>query len=334
MSRPLTVLVTGATGAVGPGVVQALLDEGYHVRTLSLNDDKPAVLPNGVEKLFGDVTCAEDVEQAVVGCDGVIHLAALLHIVDPPDSLRPQYERVNVGGTATVVAAAIQAQVKRLVYFSTINVYGATDGKTIVEDFPPHPSTFYAATKLAAEKLVIEARNAHADPLGVVLRLGAVYGARIKGNYSRLLQSLSKGRFIPVGDGANRRTLVYDKDVAQAALLALKHPNAAGNIFNVTDGAFHPVSEIIAAICGALGRKPPALALPVIPMRVAAGIMEDGSRIVRLRSPITRSTIDKYTEDIAVDGTRIQQELGFAPAYDLERGWHETVAEMRRLGEL
>lgn len=332
--RSEQVLVTGATGAVGPRIVEALLNAGYSIRTLSLNDYAPGLLPDDVQTIIGDVTKAEDVQAALEGCDAVVHLAALLHIVNPPDSLRPKYEKVNVGGTQTVGQAAIEAGVKRLVYFSTINVYGPTFGQILTEATPPNPDTFYAGTKLAAEKIVLGARTGAGDPLGVVLRLGAVYGSRIKGNYSRLLESLAKGRFVPVGNGANRRTLVYDKDVAQAAVLALRHPNAAGKIFNVTDGAYHPVSEIVATICTSLGRKPPRFALPVGPARLAAGIMEDGARIVGLKSPISRSTIDKYTEDIAVDGTRIQQELGFVPAYDLERGWRETVTEMRRLGEL
>ena len=56
-------------------------------------------------------------------------------------------------------------------------------------------------------------------------------------------------RFVPVGDGRNRRTLVYDKDVAKATVLAMEHPAAAGRIYNVTDGNFHTLNEIILAIC-------------------------------------------------------------------------------------
>lgn len=333
VDRPVA-LVTGATGAIGPRVVQALVNNGYRIRALSLNDCRPGLLPDEVETITGDITKIEDVRAALKGCEAVVHLAALLHIVNPPDSLRPKYEKVNVGGTKTVVEAAIEAGVKRLVYFSTINVYGPSSGQILTEASLPNPNTFYASTKLAAEKIVLDATISDDSPLGVVLRLGAVYGSRIKGNYSRLLESLAKGRFVPVGNGANRRTLVYDKDAARAAVLALRHPNAAGKIFNVTDGTFHTVSEIVATICASLDRKPPQVALPVGPARLAAGIIEDTARIFGLKSPISRATIDKYIEDIAVDGSLIQQELGFVPDYDLESGWRETVAEMRRLGEL
>ena len=80
--------------------------------------------------------------------------------------------------------------------------------------------------------------------------------------------------FIPVGNGLNRRTLVYDKDVGRAAALAVSHPAAAGRVFNVTDGGFHTLNEIIESICSALSRNPPRFSLPVGPIRMVAGLIE------------------------------------------------------------
>ena len=234
------------------------------------------------------------------GVDAIVHLAALLHIVNPPPELREKYERVNVGGTATVVEAAIKEGVKRVVLFSTIAVYGPSDGCVFNEMSPTHPDTFYAQNKCAAEQIVLNARVADGQPLGTVLRLGAVYGSRVKGNYERLTRALAgnlgtgnlgtRSRipgnsghfprlpFIPVGNGLNRRTLGYDKDVGRAAALAVSHPAAAGRVFNVTDGEFHTLNEIIESICSALGRKPPRLSLPVGPTRTLIGLIEIGKQ--------------------------------------------------------
>jgi UDP-glucose 4-epimerase len=273
------------------------------------------------------------------GVDAVVHMAALLHIVNPPPELREKYEHVNVGGTATVVEAAIKADVKSVVLFSTIAVYGPSDGRVLNEMSPTHPDTFYAQTKCVAEQIVLNARGADGKPLGAVLRLGAVYGSRIKGNYERLTRALAVGKrgtrlrhvplfpFIPVGKGLNRRTLVYDKDVGRAAALAVSHPAAAGRVFNVTDGGFHTLNEIIESICAALGRKPPRLSLPVGPTRILIGLIEKGSHAIGIKPPVTKAIIDKYTEDIAVEGSLIQKELGFVPQYDLNAGWVETVKE-------
>jgi len=325
ISKGVTVLVTGASGAVGPRVVDALCSTGFAVRSFSLDALPSGAFPSGVQSLVGDVTDPSAVQSAMHGVDAVVHLAALLHIVNPPPELRQKYERINVGGTATVVEAAVKADVKRVVLASTIAVYGPSNGQILNEDSAPHPDTFYAQTKLAAEKIVLNAKRADGQPIGAVLRFGAVYGARIKGNYQLLLRSLARGRFIPIGAGRNRRTLVYDKDVARALVLAIQHSAAAGKIYNVTDGQFHELNEIIVAISAVLGRKPPRFSIPVGPTRIAAGIIEDAMRMIGRNSPISRAVIDKYTEDIAVEGQRIQKELGFMPQYDLDAGWRGVL---------
>jgi nucleoside-diphosphate-sugar epimerase len=88
--------------------------------------------------------------------------------------------------------------------------------------------------------------------------------------------------------------------------------------------------EIIVAICHSLARNPARLSVPVGPARFMAGLVEDAFRLVGRKSPISRDTIDKYTEDIAVDSQLIQRELGFKPQFDLESGWRETIQEMRK----
>ena len=315
-------------------MVHVLSAAGYRVRTLSLDQPSKGQWSDDVETRIGDVTDKSAVQSAMQSVDAVVHLAALLHIANPPPEMREKYERINVGGTATVVEAAIEAGVKRVVLFSTIAVYGHADGCVLNEMSPTHPDTFYAQTKLAAEQLVLNARGAGGQPLGTVLRLGAVYGSRIKGNYERLTHALARHRFIPVGNGLNRRTLVYDKDVGRAAVLAVSYPAAAGRVFNVTDGKFHTLNEIIESICSALGRKPPRFSLPVGPTRALVGFIEKGCRSVGLNPPLIHEMIDKYTEDIAVSSQRIQTELGFKPQYDLRSGWQETVQEMRKMGIL
>jgi len=334
VKSPFIVLVTGATGAVGPRVVAALLESGCRVRTLSLDALHEGAWPADVDARLGDITDPAAVKTSMAGVDGVIHLAALLHIINPPPELRSRYERINVGGTANVIEAARQEGVGRVVFFSTIAVYGASTGSVLTEASPLCPDSFYAQTKVDAERIVLAAKRADGNPLGTVLRLGAVYGARIKGNYRRLLLSLARGRFLPIGSGKNRRTLVYDRDVARAALIALRHPAAAGGVFNITDGQFHSMDEIIATLCGSLGRRPPLLSIPLGPIRFLAGAIEDAGQAFGIKTPILRATIDKYTEDVAVDGRKFCTQTGFVPQYDLAAGWRETVDEMRRSGDL
>ena len=150
----MKVLLTGATGAIGPRVVHALHQVGYQIRAFSFDAPTVGTFPQSVEVLIGDVTDQLAVQSAMRGVDAVVHMAALLHIVNPPPELREKYERVNIGGTATVVEAAIKVGVKRVVLFSTIAVYGPSEGCVLNEMSPTHPDTFYAQTKCAAEQIV------------------------------------------------------------------------------------------------------------------------------------------------------------------------------------
>lgn len=329
-----TCLITGATGAIGPVVVNAFHNSGYRIRTLSLDAQENRLFPANVEECIGDIRNAPAVESASCNCELIIHLAALLHLGPQASTSYDRFREINVKGTDTVVKTAIRTGVKRIVLFSTISVYGESTGEAFDEDSATCPGSFYARTKLEAEKIVLEARRSDGQPLGTVLRLAAVYGSRVVGNYRTLLQTLAKRRFIFIGDGKNRRTLVYENDAARAALIAACHPAAAGKIYNVTDGGFHNMDEIIRTICQALGQNPPRWRLPVRPVRYVAGAWEDLAHALGLSSPIGRAQIDKYIEDLAVRGERIQRELGFVPEFDLEKGWRETILKMRNSRKL
>ena len=319
--------VTGATGAVGPVLVWYLHEQGYRVRILTRDAACLAALPPALDVIVGEITDSAALQRGIEGAEFVFHLAARLHINHPKPELCTEYERVNVEGTSRLVETAAGMGVVRLVFFSTVCTYGPCQpGQVLDERAPLRPQTLYARTKCQAEKTVLAARRGRtAEPLGVVLRLATVYGARMKGNYVRLVRALHKGWFVPVGRGENRRTLVCDRDAARAALLAAEQRQAAGKIYNVTDGSVHTFEQIVIAICRALGRKPPGYCLPAPPVRAVAGLVEDSLSLVGMRSPVGRWTVDKLLEDMAISGTKIQRELGFRPRVDLATGWREVV---------
>ena len=245
ISKGATVLITGANGFLGRAILARLQAADISVRATDLG------AAGGVSEIVyrkADITRPEELKPVLENATTVIHVAGLAHIFSPDANSVEKYERINVGGTATVVDTAIKAGVKRVVLFSTIAVYGPSNGGVLNEMSPTKPETYYAQTKLDAGKIVLDARDTNGQSIGTVLRLGAVYGSRIKGNYERLTCALARHRFFPAGDGHNRRTLVYDKDVGRAAVLAVSHPAAAGRVFNVTDGGFHTLSEIIESL--------------------------------------------------------------------------------------
>ena len=316
-------LVTGATGAVGGRLLEAL-SGGWSVRSLVRKSAR--ALPGQVQ---GDLSDIASLGRACAGTDTVFHLAALLHVVNPGSDLEGEYARVNVEGTRNLVRAAERAGVKRFVHFSTIAVYGPSS-VPIDEATSTAPDTAYARTKLESERIVLES----AIPEPVVLRLAAVYGPHLKGNYQRLVRSLCAGRFVGIGKGANRRTLVHEQDVARAAILAATHERAPHEVFNVTDGATHEVSRILEAISAALGRQTPRIHIPPPFVGGALSVASAGQRLLGRKPTLGPWLLEKYLEDVRVSGDKIQRVLGYAPSMSLEEGWRETVEGMRSRGEL
>ena len=314
MTEHRTAFVTGATGAVGPALVSRLLDEGYRVRALVRPGREPR-LPAGVEPVTGYLDDDAAIAEGVAGADVVFHLAALLHVNAPGPELALRYLDVNVRGTERLLEAARGAGVARFVFFSTINAYGPSDGGAPWrESDPVRPLTPYARTKAEAEQRVL------AEPGGVVLRLAAVYGPGMRGNYRTLAVLLARGLPVLPGTGSNRRTLVHRDDVASAALLAAEHPAATGNVFNVTDGDIHAFDEIVRAVQRAAGRRPGVRYLPAAPLLALARV----ARVSHL--------VERVTEDVAVSGERIQHALGFVPRVPLDAGWRDVLRSFGREG--
>ena len=324
-----TVLITGATGAVGPAVVAAALASGLRVRTLSRHPAGGSAGP--VEHIAGDLRDATVRRRALDGVDGVLHLAAVLHLVDPRAQRKAAYEDVNAHATGALADDARDAGVRRLVLFSTIAVYGKSAPVSADESTTPSPDSPYAQSKLDAERVVLGTINRDGQPLGVVLRLAAVYGPRLKGNYLSMLKHLAAGRSLPLLPGDNLRTLVFDADVAAAALLALRAPAAAGCVFNVTDGTTHTLRAITASMCAALGRPAPRLGIPA---GLAAAVVRTARPLLVGRLAALGAQVEQFNEHTAVNGAKIRTALGFVPQVTLDEGWRQTVAGLRAAGEL
>jgi nucleoside-diphosphate-sugar epimerase len=324
-------LVTGASGAVGPVLVDRLVACGHQVTVYSRQPDR-LQWPPGVATAAGDLLDSTQLLAAMAGSEVVFHLAALLHVPNPTTALGSEYQRVNVDGTRAVMEMARFTTVRRVVFFSTIAVYGLTGGRVVDETTTPMPDTMYARTKLAAEAIVLGARDRDGKALGTVLRSAAVYGGRVKGNYNHLVRALARGRFIPIGAGRNRRTVIFDEDLAEAAIAATADA-AAGRMFNVSDGRFHRLSEIIAAIAQGLGRRPPHFHIPAAPVRLFASVADIALRTARVPRRL-RPPLDTYLSDVAVDATRIQDDLAWLPRSDLHTGWKRAISTMRDIGSL
>src|SRR5262245_53995610 len=129
-------LVTGASGAVGPVLVERLVANGHQVTVFSRRPDRVR-WPAGVAMSAGDLLDSKHLRAAMTKSEVVFHLAALLHLSNPAPALGSEYQRVNVDGTRAVMGMARLTSVRRVLFFSTIAVYGPTHGRVVDETARP-----------------------------------------------------------------------------------------------------------------------------------------------------------------------------------------------------
>ncbi|MGO4171376.1 NAD-dependent epimerase/dehydratase family protein [Bosea sp. TAF32] len=253
MASPL-ILVTGASGFVGPHVVAALTQAGYRLR---LAQRRPHDVPPGVETILtGDLAGPIDWTPALEGVDHVVHMAGLAHA--GPGLDEALYARINTEATLELAQAAAVAGVRRFVYLSSIKALsGAFDGPPLSETAEPVPGDAYGRSKLAAERGL--------DQLSldwVALRPVLIYGPGVKANMAALLRLASLPLPLPLGALNAPRSLLAVENMADAVRFALTPDCPARQAYAVADPEPMSVADMLAALRSGLGRSPGLISVP------------------------------------------------------------------------
>lgn len=258
-----TYLVTGGAGFIGSNIVTALVERGETVRVLDNfstgHRANLAPVQDRIELLAGDLRDPEQVRRAVEGIDFVLHQAALpsvpRSIADPLTS-----HAVNATGTLTLLQAARQAGVKRLVQASSSSVYGDNPALPKQESMATRPLSPYAISKLAAEQYGRVFYQLYGFET-VALRYFNVFGPRQDpgSQYAavipRFITALRRGEPPTIyGDGQQSRDFTFIANVVQANLRACTAPEAAGGVFNIACGERYSLLELMARLAEITGR--------------------------------------------------------------------------------
>ena len=218
--------------------------------------------------------------------------------------------RTNVEGTRNVVLAARRTGVRHVVLVSSVSVYG-------------NEPDVYADSKREGERAAIEAAG---DAVGLtILRLATVYGEGDRGNVLRLIRAIDRHRFIWIGHGDNRKSLIHRDDAAEAILTAALA--GVGGTFNVSAP---PVTmrEVVSAIARALGRSMPRIAISSRAAMAAARALSALTLHDRRAVALAR-TIAKWCSDEVHDGSEFCARFAFTPAVELSDGIAREVAWYR-----
>jgi nucleoside-diphosphate-sugar epimerase len=307
------VLVTGAGGFVGRWVCQDLARRGLWVSALDRVEAEGPWDQFHCCDLAGDTS----LDSALADIDTVVHLAGLAHSDLPGEQAAAAYHEANVHATERLVDGVRARGVRRLVMMSSVKAISEGEHGPIHDDTPPAPTSEYGRSKRAAELIVLAAGRRAALHVAII-RSALVYGPGVKGNLRAMCDAVAAGRFPPLAETGNRRSLVDVRDVATALWLAAVRPEANGRAYIVTDGESYSTRRILDAIRLALGRDRPPIAIgprALAPLAWAGDVMR---RITCRAVPYDRRRHAKLfgSADFRCDG--IVRDLGFRRRYTLE----------------
>ncbi|HEY1565797.1 MAG TPA: SDR family NAD(P)-dependent oxidoreductase [Solirubrobacteraceae bacterium] len=305
------VLVTGGGGFIGGHLVERLVAEGAAVTALvrynsrnergTLDWISPAV-GSEVQVVLGELRDIESVSRAVKGAEVVLHLGAQIAI--PYSYVNPRdFFEVNVLGTLNVAQACLAAGVQRVVHTSTSEVYGSAQQVPITEAHPLEPQSPYAASKLAADKLMDSWHRSFDLPM-VVLRPFNTYGPRqsARAIIPTIISQALAGDTLRLGSLHPRRDLTFVADTAAGMVAAATAPDAVGQTIQLGTGHAVSVGDIVDLVGDLMGKE----LRPVL----------DEARVRPANSEV---------ELLLSEPTRARDLLGWEPQVPLREGLEQTI---------
>jgi nucleoside-diphosphate-sugar epimerase len=304
----MKALVTGANGFTGSHLVKALFNRGDSVVGLVRRSSNLSRLPDKIELVYGDITDRAALTQAMTGVEVVFHTAAYVELGLVNAS---EMERVNVEGTRAVLEVAQSLQIPKLVYCSTIGIFGDTQGKVIDETFQRTQKDFssaYDRTKYAAQKLVDSAAAAGLSVVSVMP--SGIFGTDDP-HFMPVLNAFLKGK-LKVWAGGDRITgIVHVDDLADAMILAANQ-GKSGEYYIISAGDLS-TRDMFEIFSKETGIAPPR-EIPEPIVRVVGSILDPIGRLLSWQPPIDKERVHYlYDRCVRVDATKVRQELGWTP---------------------
>ena len=325
IGRRPRVALTGATGFLGSHIADALLDAGYDVRaSIRPTSSLQWITGKPIQPVQIDLTDVEGCSRLVAGCEAVVHCAGVVSGAD-----EAAFHTGNVATTEALLEATHRTSPRStFVLISSLAAHGpAPLSAPAVEDAPDHPITAYGRSKLAAERLILDAPP---QVRPVVLRPPSLYGPRDR-DFLPLFKAAERGWTARLGRCLTGLSLVDGRDAAAAVVAALGAPRARG-IYYLDDGREgYSLDEMTRALAQAVRRSVRTVFVPLALLKLIAAL---AGRTRAARSPVLNR--DRLNDLAAVGwvcaGRKLAEDTGYRPERNAFTGFAETATFYREVG--
>jgi GlcNAc-P-P-Und epimerase len=312
----MKVLVLGGSGFIGTRLLDTLIERGHGVTNFDRRvSDRFANLT-----VVGDVRSSEEVSAAAAGHHAVINLAAEHRDDVTPLSL---YTEVNVGGAVALVTAAESAGIERIVFTSTVALYGLGTNDAS-EESEPDPFNEYGRSKLAAERVLRKWADASPDRSLTIVRPSVVFGEGNRGNVYNLARQVHSRRFLLIGRGENRKSMSYVGNIVGFLADALDAAPGTTTI-NYADKPDLTTRELLDVLNDAMALPHTgAIRLPLWLGLAGGYVLDAAAKVTRRTFPISAIRIRKFASDTTVNTHRLAS-TGYRPPVPLDEAIRRTI---------
>lgn len=311
----MKIAVIGGSGFVGTRLIEKI--KSVHNVT---NIDKQQSSFFADMTVIADVRDVEQLKKLLKGFDLVVLLAAEHRDDVTPVSL---YYDVNVDGMKNVLAAMDYNGIKRIVFTSSVAIYGLNK-KNPNEEHPADPFNHYGKTKWMAENLLKEWAAGKTDVNVNILRPTVIFGERNRGNVYNLLKQISSGRFLMIGKGNNVKSMAYVGNIVAFIHFLIDNKTDGYNVFNYIDKPDMDMNQLVSLVGTTLGKHIPKTHFPYW-LGMAGGYCFDLlAFITRKKFPVSSVRVKKFCAVTQFDSSKAMNS-GFVPPYSLQDGMARTI---------
>lgn len=309
----MKILITGSTGFVGRAVVRDLKLRGHGIVRAVRQCESDAIV---VESIDDQVVWGA----ALQGCDVVVHLAARVHVMDDTESNSlGEFRKVNVGGTLNIARQAAQAGVRRFIFVSSVKVNGedTATGRPFTAEDIPRPRDPYGVSKMEAES-ALRALAGRSGMDIVIIRPPLIYGPGVRANFAALIRVVAQGVPLPLSAIGNKRSLLAIDNLVDLIAVCIDHPNAANQVFMVSDGEDISTPDLIRRLAKAMNRPARVFYVPLWLLQLGAKLTGKSRAMQRLCG------------NLQVDISKTRDMLDWKPPIGVDEGLRRAVVQWRQ----